>query len=117
MESSTGIAYQVGPLLPQIVQGLAQGRLGRGFGAGLICPYQQSVQNRSLQFQSLGIAFSWHQFHDSVLALSEEFESRGVLDGSQTNDATSSPVTVFESRVVLDGNCIFRNWQAYSYIL
>src|SRR5699024_4214491 len=49
------IAYQVGPLLPQIVQCLAQGRLGCRFGAGLICPCQQSVQNRFLQFQPLGI--------------------------------------------------------------
>lgn len=58
---------QIGPLLPQIVQHLAQGGLGHRFGADLICPCQQSVQNRFLQFQPLGIAFFRHQFHERLL--------------------------------------------------
>ena len=32
------------------------------------------------------------------------FESRVVLDGSQTIVSCSSPVVMFESRVVLDGS-------------
>ena len=47
----------VGPLLPQIVRGLAQGGLGGSLGAGLICLCQQRVKKRFLKFQSLGIAF------------------------------------------------------------
>ena len=62
------IAHQIGPLLPQIVQGLAQGGLGGSLGAGLICPCQQSVQNRFLQFQTLIVSF----FRCQVLALSRK---------------------------------------------
>ena len=45
------------------------------------------------------------------------FESRVVLDGSQTAERYRALRSAFESRVVLDENCMFRNWQAYSYIL
>ena len=55
----------------QIVQCLAQGRLWGGLGAGLICSCQQSVQNRFLQFQPLGITFFRCQLHERLLQLKQ----------------------------------------------
>ena len=49
------IAHQIGPLLQKIVQCLAQGGLGCCPGAGLICPCQQSLQNRFFLLQTLGV--------------------------------------------------------------
>ena len=56
------IAHQIRPLFSQIVQRLAQGRLGRRLGTGILSPRQQSVQNWSFQFQTLVVSFFCCQY-------------------------------------------------------
>lgn len=62
---------QIVSLLSQIVQCLALGEFESSLVASLICPCQQSVQNRFLQFQPLGIAFFRCQVHESLLQLKQ----------------------------------------------
>ena len=63
------IAYQVRPLLQQVIQCLSKSGFRYRFGDRLICPCQQSVQNRFLLFQALSISFFWCQFCERLLQL------------------------------------------------
>ena len=65
------IAHQIGPLLQKIVQCLAQGGLGCCPGAGLICPCQQSLQNRFFLLQTLGKSLFYCQCGKVLLHLEQ----------------------------------------------
>ena len=65
------ISYQIRPLLQQVMQRLSKSRFRRRFRGCLLCPRQQSVQNRFLLLQALSISFFRCQSGERLLQLEQ----------------------------------------------
>ena len=52
------------------------------------------------------------QTREGGAGFAQKFESRVILDGSQTDSICNSNTITFESRVILDGSQTFFFWRA-----